>query len=324
MKRKVKYKFSFNPKLFVVLQEVVLFFLVISPLLTYFFFQLMGISSGFLFYFILILNFLVSLVSIYEAFIEPRLFCVRHHVLNIKNLSKKFRIVFFTDMHIGPFKKRGFVKRVVRKVNSLRADIIFIGGDFTTAGAIHPSYLTPLKDLEANYPIIAVLGNHDYNVSFIFDNPNLKFAKKIRKKLSSLRVKILRNQSYLFDFGDEKLNVVGIDDLWVQKDDLDKAFKDVDPKWPVLVLGHNLDLVKKLRGRRVDILLAGHTHGLYLNLSLIGLINPPLRNTELKRRYIQGFNRYNGIPMFVSTGLGSVFNGMRFFQLPEIVIFDLK
>lgn len=324
MNEKIRSFLKLDPRLLIFVQETLLIFLLAVPLVTYVLLKLIGSTNNIIFLVAMICSWGVSLITIYEAFIEPRLISVRQHELEVKGLSKKFRIVFFTDMHVGPFKKKGFVKRVVKKVNSLRADLIFIGGDFTTAGAIRPGFLTPLEKLEANYPVVAVLGNHDYNMNFSFDASSREFARKVKSKLTSLNIKVLKNQSFLFDFGEEKLNVVGIDDLWAGNDDVDLAFSNVDLKWPVIVLVHNLDLVKKLKGKKADILLAGHTHGLNLRLSLCGIIDPPLRITELGSKYKKGFNRYKGIPMYVSTGIGSVFNGVRFFKLPEIVIFDLK
>lgn len=320
-------RINLKQKFLTFLKELVVFLLITSPVFFYLLCAIFNLSQGVLFHILLFCLIFLSTLSIYGAFIEPYFLVVRNRELDIEGLSKKFRIVFFTDLHVGPYKRSDFVKRVVKKVNSLRADLIFIGGDFTTGEDFHPKYLTPLKKLEANYPIVAVLGNHDYNLNFSFETPRPSLAKKVAEKLKSLNIKVLRNKSYTYEFGKEKVNIVGIDSLWAKKDNVEKAFRKVEQRYPTVVLAHNPDIVykvKKLEGKRVDILLSGHTHGNQFRLPFDGALFPFIRPIKLSAKYLQGFNKFRGIPMYVNAGTGETLTRIRLFDPPEIVVFDLK
>ena len=69
-----------------------------------------------------------------------------------------------------------------------------------------------------------------------------------------------------------------------------------------IVAGHNPSYVRLLPGLgRVDLALAGHTHGGQVALPLIGA---PYTKSLLPRRYARGLHDFEGIPVHVSAGIG--------------------
>lgn len=305
-------------------QEAVVLLLISSPLLSVLIngcFSFTCLSELTPFYFLPL-----SILAIYGAFVEPYKIVTKYYNLDVKVLTKKFRIVFFTDIHAGPYKRKKFVQKIVDKVNNLRADLVLIGGDFITGVDWHTNYLSPLKSLESNFSIIAVLGNHDYNINFRFEKPREMLAKKVVEKLRLLNIKVLKNQSLKLDFEGGPLNIVGIDDVWAKKDSLEKAYKNVGGKYPVILLCHNPDIVYKLGPKhKVDILLSGHTHGGTFRIPSDGPLLPFIRNTRLASKFSKGFHLFKKVPLFVTSGLGTSVTRMRFlFNFPEIIVFDLK
>lgn len=90
------------------------------------------------------------------------------------------------------------------------------------------------------------------------------------------------------------------------------------------VMGHSPDFVAHLRAAdRVDLALAGHTHGGQVSLPYFG---PLVTLSRLPRRFAGGLNDYEGIPLCVSRGIGMerrTAPQIRFLCPPEIVILDV-
>ncbi len=95
------------------------------------------------------------------------------------------------------------------------------------------------------------MGNHDYGL------PGPDLAEEVEALLTSYGIRVLRNERVALN---ERVQLVGIDELWADRDDVDRAFADIDPGQATIVLGHNPDLMAKI-GRRAAVFLFGHTHG---------------------------------------------------------------
>jgi uncharacterized protein len=91
-----------------------------------------------------------------------------------------------------------------------------------------------------------------------------------------------------------------------------------------LVMGHRPDFVANLVGTgRVDLALAGHTHGGQVVVPLFG---PPLTLSRLPRRFAADLNDYEGVPLHVSRGVGmerGTAPQIRFLCPPEICVIDV-
>jgi hypothetical protein len=92
-----------------------------------------------------------------------------------------------------------------------------------------------------------------------------------------------------------------------------------------VVLGHRPDFVMRLAGHtRVDLALAGHTHGGQIVLPGFGA---PVTLSRLPRRYASGLHIYEGIPLHVSPGVGMerlTAPQVRFFCPPEVSVLEVR
>ena len=92
-----------------------------------------------------------------------------------------------------------------------------------------------------------------------------------------------------------------------------------------IVIGHQPDYVIPLSAStRVDLALAGHTHGGQVALPFFG---PPYTSSPLPRRYAGDLHDYRGTPLHVSRGVGMERDFMppvRFLCPPEICVLDLR
>ncbi len=74
-----------------------------------------------------------------------------------------FTIAQLSDLHVGPTIRRGYIQRIVDRVNKLEADAIAITGDLVdgTVAALE-QHIAPLAGLKARHGTFVVTGNHEY------------------------------------------------------------------------------------------------------------------------------------------------------------------
>lgn len=225
------------------------------------------------------------------------------------------RLVHLSDLHIGPRVDDSYLLRCFEQVRRLAPEYVVYTGDFT-------SYETEVFDhaqrVFSHLPLgrrgtFGVLGNHDYGPQWAYE----EIAQRISDLATHAGVRILRNELAEVD----GLHVVGLDDLWAGKFDLEKGLRALPKGAASLVLSHNPDTAD-LNGwdNYSGWILAGHTHG--------GQCKPPFLPPPLlpvrNRRYTSGeFELSNGRRLYINRGLGHLLK-VRFNVRPEITVFRLE
>jgi predicted MPP superfamily phosphohydrolase len=204
-----------------------------------------------------------------------------------------YRIAWLTDLHTSPLVPRWWLDRAVEQANALAPDLIALGGDFLDDD---PHFIATLGDilrpLRAPDGVVGVLGNHDHYVG----------AQGVREELAQAGVRELRNRAMLLERGDERLAVAGVGDLETDVIDFDRAVGGVPADVPRVVLSHDPDVLALWPAEhRLDLMLAGHTHGGQAYLPLIG---PPYVPSQFGLRYLRGLIREGDRQVYVSRGVG--------------------
>ena len=114
--------------------------------------------------------------------------------------------------------------------------------------------------------------------------------------------------------------LAGFADLWTRSPKPDDTMAAVPQGEPVIGLTHNGDIFPRVP-QRVQLLLAGHTHGGQVRLPLIGSV---ISSSGLGERYERGHVFENGHHLFVTTGIGTSILAVRFGVPPEIVLLTLQ
>jgi predicted MPP superfamily phosphohydrolase len=266
---------------------------------------------------------LLALVVFYGSFIEPRIITVTEHQVSLP-VEEEMKIVVLGDFHVGPYKGRNFVERVVKKVNELRPDLILLAGDYIYYGDDPGIHLEPLKDLEARYGVIGILGNHEYSCyggnSFIarrvvgFDQ-----SARVLRLLERLGVTMLRNSATEIALDSGPLHIAGIDDMCTGRDRLEEALPEIQRKAPVILLSHDPSVILDNNAKYPNLIISAHTHAGQIRLPLIGaLTNLP---TQLGRKYDQGlFEIDKNTTLAITRGVGESGPRARLFAWPEIMV----
>ncbi len=96
--------------------------------------------------------------------------------------------------------------------------------------------------------------------------------------------------------------------------------RGVDPSLFTVLLSHTPDYVLTAQKCKVDLVLAGHTHGGQACLPVIG---PVVCNIKIGRKYMQGLHKFKNTSLYVTRGIGTVFLPLRLFCPPEITVINL-
>jgi predicted MPP superfamily phosphohydrolase len=125
-----------------------------------------------------------------------------------------------------------------------------------------------------------------------------------------------------FACADEQLDfyLAGVDDDSQGAPDLDGALEAIPAGATVLLLSHNPDIIGDPLINRVDVVLAGHTHGGQLVLPLWGPAHT--QSAYLNRSNVAGYFQHGRTHFYVSRGRGEGFP-LRFRAWPQIALITI-
>jgi predicted MPP superfamily phosphohydrolase len=256
----------------------------------------------------------VSATSTYAGLVEPRAYELTETDILIRELPPAFdgfRIAQVSDLHHSPIVPHADIERVCALAQSVKADLIALTGDYTTA---RPSYVWPcaeaLGTLNASAGVWAVLGNHDHYTD----------AELTTRALRRARIEVLDNAHTVITRGGDELQLVGVDDWSWGKSDWGRAFRGVDRRRPTVLLSHQPAVLDMPETESVSLILSGHTHGGQVSLPFIGA---PVRFVN-EFKYLRGHYQRGATQLYVSRGTGTVGLPVRLGARPEIAVLRLR
>lgn len=261
-------------------------------------------------------------VIFYGSFLEPRYITIKHESVQLNdNPTSSLNLAVISDFHVGPYKDEKFVNDVVDILIEINPDAILIAGDFVYKKAEDVFGMAPFAKITSTYPTYAVTGNHDYDLPNSIKEPDEQFADHIKTFLQESGIIVLNNESAVISPG---LMLIGTEEVWAHKADLQKALQSRPfPPPPTILLSHNPEIVREISPeQQIDLVISAHTHGGQIRLPLIGPV--PQLPHSLGRQYDQGWLDYNGIKLFITSGIGESGPRARLFNPPEIVVMEIN
>lgn len=237
----------------------------------------------------------------------------RIRVPHLPPVFKGFRIVHLTDIHLGSLMSAEWIKRLVARANRIRRDLTVCTGDFVHARntAQEVDTVWPIiNTLRAPMGVYSVLGNHDH---WADSDRSREYLRRSGQDVNYKRVPIERDGSRFW--------LAGAGDLWEDYRCLDGVLGDLPATDCRIVLAHNPDTADTAFRSRMDLMIAGHTHGGQVCLPLVGAPVLPVQN----KNYSSGFKRsLRGDGVFISRGIGWAVYPVRFNCYPEIAVLELE
>jgi predicted MPP superfamily phosphohydrolase len=235
-----------------------------------------------------------------------------------------FTVAVIADLHHRPFTSFDYVDRLARTVSAAQPDVVVLLGDYGMSfkyvrlgnRRMYRQAMRALArlvgQLGAPEGIFAVLGNHDHYAG----------AAGVTNAIRQTGARVLDNSCVEIRRGSSALLIGGVGDVREGTVDPAGGCGGFPSELPRVVLSHNPDGVLALAiGARIDLVLAGHTHGGQIVLPLIGA--PVTMSRLCTRSTPSGWVPNDRAPLYVSRGVGCQVP-IRFRCPPELVIARLR
>ena len=214
---------------------------------------------------------------------------------------------FVSDMHLGHVRNLGFMRRIVARLNHLRPDIVFIGGDMYDGTKVDADALAePWSALSAPLGALFVTGNHEE-----FTNRAVYL-----EALSKAGIRVLKN---------EKIEIEGLQIIGVHYREMadPHGFRAIlhsariAPEKPSILLVHAPHRLPIAEEAGISLQLCGHTHG--------GQFPPASWITSrIYGPYVHALNRFGRMLVLTSWGVGTWGPPLRLGTTPEIVLLTFE
>jgi uncharacterized protein len=226
------------------------------------------------------------------------------------------KIAVFSDIHIGKFKDKSWVQKVIAETNKIKnLDAIVVAGDWTywPKNTSKEGFMDDFADLRnSTYPIYAVMGNHDVQ------KPGPKIRNELELALAELGVKIIDDK--FVDLPNYRL--VGVEDLWSDRY-VAKAQNNFSNEKTNIVLTHDPDTVRDYSNltKKPALTLTGHTHCGQVRIQFLYKASLP----TIDHYYDKGwYDIDQNSKLFISCGVGEVGLPLRLFNPPTIDIIEIS
>jgi len=250
-------------------------------------------------------------IGMWQALGEPRVVRVSVPIAGLPPALAGFRIVQLSDIHLGPWKKRRDLARIVAAVNRLDPDVVAITGDLVDGSVrFRGRDAEPLKDLNA--PAFFVIGNHD-----VYSG-----AEAWARFVETLGVTVLAGDRRVLSIAGERVLIAGLVDPAMARAAPPRARDPVllasgdGPAAVRILLAHRNTDAFAAEAAGFDLLLSGHTHG--------GQFFPATLIIPHLHPFPAGLHRWKRLWVYTSTGVGFWGPPVRFLNPPEIAVIELR
>jgi predicted MPP superfamily phosphohydrolase len=260
---------------------------------------------------------------------------VKRLTLQFPHLPKSFdgfRFVHISDIHSGSFQNKEAVAKGIDLIMTQQADMILFTGDLVNDRASEmDEYKSIFGRLQAPMGVFSTLGNHDYGDYVAWPSVEAKQANlaALKQVHADMGWRLLMNEHHIIEKNGEKIALLGIEN-WGAKGRFPKYGK-MQEAYPgtenipfKILMSHDpshWDAQVKPEYSDIDLMLAGHTHGMQF-----GLENPYFKWSPVQWMYKQWAGLYEDgkNKLYVNRGFGFIGYPGRVGILPEITVLELK
>lgn len=229
--------------------------------------------------------------------------------VSLKSLPEAWKgkkIVFLSDVHLGSVRGKKFMARIVKKIQAIAPEAVFIGGDiFDGTKCNEERLLEPLASLRIPKGVYFISGNHEYYL------PDVEHAFAAIRNTGT---KILHNEKVDID----GIDFVGVDYKSVSHtDDLKKVLDDirVDRTKPTIFIKHEPKDLDVAENAGMSLGFFGHTHqGQIWPLSLL--------TKQIYKGFDYGLKPHGTMQVYTSSGVGTWGPPLRLGTRSELVVVE--
>lgn len=226
--------------------------------------------------------------------------------------APSLRLAFAADFHAGPTTHGSQIDRAFDAIAATGPDLILLGGDFVGHRPRDVDRVARrVAALNAPLGIFGVLGNHDNHT-----DPAL-----VARALSNAGVRMLMNEAVRLPAPFESTQLIGLDDH--ASGEPDATHIPASDHLSTILIVHQPSGLLDATPHRIDLALAGHTHG--GQIVLPGGHAPILPSGAFSRRYLAGeYLLPDGGTLVVSRGVGTSTIPLRWNAPADLLVITLS
>lgn len=255
----------------------------------------------------------------YAREVEPTLLKITKSSLSSVKIPQpfnNFKIIQFSDTHVGFQYNVKQLSELVNKINNLEPDLIVFTGDLIDEPNTFnspQSIINVLSELKSTYGKFWIYGNHDHG------GYGTDIVRDIMEKSG---FNLLKNSHTIIEKDNEEIILAGVDDAILGNPNLGTALMNTNDNLFTILLAHEPDYADITKNYPVDLQLSGHSHGGQVRLPLLGHLYTPF----LAEKYVQGEYTFNNeaLLLYVNRGIGTTRLPFRFLCKPELLLFTLN
>lgn len=237
---------------------------------------------------------------------------VRENVVRLDRLPAEFdgfTLLQISDLHVD--RSQGAMARLGELLPGLSYDVCVLTGDYR--GDVRGSHAAALDGIAKlrpllRTPVYGILGNHD--------------GIALLPKLEAFDIRMLMNETAIFERGAARLYLAGIDDAnFYATEDIAQATVQIPRGAVSILLSHTPEVYREAAAAGFALMLAGHTHG--GQICLPGGI-PIMTASTAPRWSVAGAWAWQEMQGYTSVGLGTSLVTARFNCPPEITLHRLR
>jgi len=223
---------------------------------------------------------------------------------NLPEVWKDKTAVWISDIHLGQVRNHRFAQEITKKIQDLRPDIVFIGGDLFDGGeAMDLNHMVqPFSQISSTYGSHFITGNHE---EFYDNTPYLDAVRQAG-------VRVLNNEKVELD----GLQIIGVGFRNSRNQEQFRAMLQrmkIDLQKPSILLKHAPVDLQIASDEGISAQISGHTHqGQVLLFRFI--------TSWIYKGYDYGLKNFGDFLVYTSSGVGTWGPPMRIDTEPEIVV----
>jgi hypothetical protein len=235
-------------------------------------------------------------VIIIAGYINTRLLSVKTLKLQLRKGSGKLNelnAVLISDVHLSPINNGAHLINIVKKINELNPDIVFIAGDLVddNAQSLEKRNIgAALRDFKSKYGVYAITGNHEF----------INGIGGCVKYMNDFGLKLLRDSIVKID---DSFYVLGREDRANRqfangsRKTIPEILNGADRNLPVIMMDHTPLGLDEAMNNKIDLQLSGHTHH--------GQMFPVNMITKLIYEKSWGYLKKGSTHYYISCGVGT-------------------
>ncbi len=249
---------------------------------------------------------IMIIIILYSFFLGTKGIFIKEFKIESKQTPKQMhglKILHFSDLHFASSANKNDVKKMVKKINQAKPDIVIFTGDLINKNhklteEEKEFLIKEFKKIKSELGKYYVTGEEDFDeaISIL----NLSGFINIEDNFQIIHPS---NNSSLLLIDDKKA------DKYFAEENITSSFN--------ILVTHNPNNFDKIKKYNFDMVLSGHTHNGQINI-------PKIKELFIDGKHQKNYEKIGNTKLFVNPGIGTSKINVRLFNHPTMFLYRLN